>query len=294
VDIWNVTDPSNPGVLWENLGTGKAGAYLEVPAQAYTLGIDVDNDMLVDIFVEVPALDAGSIVNAYATLDASGDFFVLAQLQDGTTVALDTAMTDLRVVHASPSAGNVDVWANETVRLLQDFGFTDGSSATPVASGTYDIQLTTVGGDPTTPLLGIQDLTLPPGASTAVAYDDLGTTALLLADDMSAPADGTFRVRPVHVADGIGQVDIWNTTGTTPSPLWEDLDRGATGDYLELPADAYQVGIDTNDDATPDLLFNLPDLPAGEVVNIFAINDGGTVFLLAQLFNGMTVRIDAL
>ena len=37
--------------------------------------IDVDNDTLVDIFVEVPALAAGSVVNAFAALDGAGDFY---------------------------------------------------------------------------------------------------------------------------------------------------------------------------------------------------------------------------
>ena len=45
--------------------------------------------------------------------------------------------------HASPTAGNVDVWANAALQLLTNFAFTDGSAATPVGSATYDIQLTT-------------------------------------------------------------------------------------------------------------------------------------------------------
>lgn len=291
VDIWLVTDPTMPIPLWTDLDTGTAGADIIVPAEAATLGIDVDDDSLVDVFFEVPLLPAGTIINAYASIDGSGDLFFIAQTQDGTTVPVTPAETGLRLVHGSPSAGAVDVYANAAVQLAQNFQFTDGTSSTTVASATYDIQLTTVGGDPQSPLLKVADVTLRPGDQTVVAYDD-GTAKLLVADDdLFAPAAGKFRVRAIHTADGIDQVDIWETD--TPTPLWVDLDRGAIGDYLELDAGQYNIGIDTDNDATTDVNFTLPSIAAGEVLNVLAINDGGTVFLLAQLLDGSTARIDA-
>lgn len=291
VDIWNVTDLSNPSPLWVDLGTGMAGDYLEVPAAAYTLGFDLDNDMMVDIFVEVPALPAGSIINAYASLDGSGAFYILAQLQEGTTATVDPSDANLRVVHGAPGVGTVDVWANAGVQLIPNFAYLAGTPATMVAAGTYDIQLTAPGGDPMNPAAEFTGVTLPPADLTAVAYIDGGAQLLGLADDMSAPAAGKFRVRAVHIADGIGQVDIWERTG--PAPLWVDLDRGAAGDYLELDAGAYQIGFDINNDQMTDVDFDLPAIAAGEILNVFAINDGGTVFLLAQFMDGTTARIDA-
>ena len=53
------------------------------------------------------------------------------------------------------------------------------------------------------------------------------------------------------------------------------------------------MGIDVNNDASPDLVFDLPELPADLFVNLYAVNDNsGNVFLLAQLPDGATVRID--
>jgi hypothetical protein len=160
-----------------------------------------------------------------------------------------------------------------------------------VPASTYDVQLTSPGGDPASPLAEFTDITAPPADLTAVAWIDGTAQLLALVDDMSAPEAGKFRVRAVHIANGVNQVDIWERTG--PAPLWVDLDRGASGDYLELDAGAYQIGFDVDNDQQTDIDFDLPSIGAGEVLNVFAINDGGTVFLLAQFMDGTTARIDA-
>ena len=48
-----------------------------------------------------------------------------------------------------------------------------------------------------------------------------------------------------------------------------------------------------DDDEVPDLTFDLPDLAAGTVANVFAVNDGGDIYLLAQLGDATTVPIDS-
>src|SRR5688572_10788940 len=47
-----------------------------------------------------------------------------------------------------------------------------------------------------------------------------------------------------------------------------------------------------DDDAVPDLTFELPELSAGTVANVFAVADAGEVFLLAQLPDGSTLRVE--
>jgi hypothetical protein len=89
-------------------------------------------------------------------------------------------------------------------------------------------------------------------------------------------------------------VDIWNVPESgDPTPLWADLDFGTAGEALDLDAGAYTVGIDVDDDETPDLTFELPELDAGTVVNVFAVADSDeNVFLIAELPSGDTARID--
>jgi hypothetical protein len=128
-----------------------------------------------------------------------------------------------------------------------------------------------------------------------VAFGNLASIqALALMDDETNLAAGSIRVRAIHAAPGVGEVDIWNIPSTgSPSALYENVPFGVAGGYLDLPAGAYTLGFDVDDDASPDVLFDLPALPAGTVANVFAVNDtAGNVFLLAQLQTGDVARID--
>jgi len=130
---------------------------------------------------------------------------------------------------------------------------------------------------------------------TAVAFDELANvSALPLVDDYSGLAEGSIRVRAIHAAAAVGQVDLWHVPESAEAtPLWTDVDFGVAGAALDIPAGSYTIGVDVDDDASPDLTFELPELPAGTFVNVFAVNDdAGDVFLLAQLQNGSTVRVD--
>jgi hypothetical protein len=66
------------------------------------------------------------------------------------------------------------------------------------------------------------------------------------------------------------------------------------GEYLILPAVAYTLGFDVDNDAVPDLTFSTPAIPAGSIVNIFAVNQVADVFLLAQFQDGTVAQIDPL
>ena len=100
-------------------------------------------------------------------------------------------------------------------------------------------------------------------------------------------------MRAIHAAPDVGEVDIWNVTDmANPSPLYVDFPFRAIGDYLEIPAGSYVLGFDVDNDAVPDLNFNTGTLPEGSIINIFAINKGAVVFLIAQLQDGSTLRIN--
>jgi hypothetical protein len=202
----------------------------------------------------------------------------------------------VRVIHLSPDAPGVDVFVNGGEDpAVADLEFPDGTPYLNVPAGTYTFDVAPAGTSADDAVLTIEDLPLEAGASyTAVAYDELASiSALALGDDYDGLDAGNIRLRAVHVAAGVGQVDIWNITDAeNPAPVYVDLDFGAAGDAVDIPAGAYTLGIDVDDDATPDLTFALPELAAGTVVNAFAVADGADVFLLAQLPDGATARID--
>lgn len=208
--------------------------------------------------------------------------------------AIDTA--DIRVIHLSPDAPAVDVYANgQEPAVVTDLEFPDGTEYLTVPAGTYDFDVAPADTSPEDSVLTVDGLELQAGNSyTAVAYDLLeNIQALALEDDLDNVPEGQFRLRAIHVAAGVGEVDIWNVTDPMdPQPLYTDVDFGDVTDYAELDGGAYSVGFDLDADAEPDVVFDLPDIDAGEVVNVFAVADGEEVFLIAQLRDGSTVRID--
>jgi len=293
VDIWNVTDAANPSVLFENLAFGAATAQVEIPAAAYVLGIDLNNDATPDVTFDVPALPAGTSANIFAIVDAAGPHLV-ADLGAGEAVELfgqETAgETNIRVFHGAPSAGTVDIYTggNPVIPGLEALSATNYVT---VPEGDYSFDVFAAGADPTgTPAFSIPSLNYAADASyTAVAYESgPGFAALRLDEPGIAPAAGNIRVRAVHIANGVGQVDIWNITDpTAPTPLIVDFNFGTATDFLEIPAQAYTLGLDVNNDGTPDLTFSIPPLPAGTVANLYAIVGADGPFLAGQI--GSTV-----
>jgi hypothetical protein len=208
-----------------------------------------------------------------------------------------TEMARVRVMHLSPDAPNVDVFVDEgATPVVENLEFPEGTEYLEVPPGTSAFDVAATGGSAADAVLTIPDLELEAGESyTAIAFDELANVqALALVDDYADLASGEIRVRAIHTAVGVGQVDIWNVPESgEPAPLWTDLDFGTAGEALDLDAGAYTVGIDVDDDEMPDLTFELPDLDAGTVVNVFAVADSDeNVFLIVELPSGDTARID--
>src|SRR5205085_11752042 len=106
-----------------------------------------------------------------------------------------------------------------------------------------------------------------------------------LENDTRGLATNNVRVRVIHAADGVGTVNVFQlpTTGIA-TPIAENLRYGTAAMPVDLPPEAFTVGLDVNLDRTPDLTFSVPALPRGSIVDVFAVLDAqGNPFLLAQL-----------
>lgn len=299
VDIWLVPEMGMPSPLWENVAFGGVGSYLTVPADAFTIGFDVDNDATPDLLFDIPALPSMTIANVFATANSMGDVFLIAQFMDGSTVRINARDTNahIRVLHLSPDAPAVDVWVNTTTQAVSSLEFPDTTSFLDLVPGTYTFDVAPAGTSAASSVLNIPDVALTAGTYvTAVAYDFLaGITPLALADDFSPLDMNMMRVRAIHTASGVGEVDIWAIPEMgSPSILWENVGLGDAGSYIEIPIGPVTLGIDVNNDASPDLIYDIPSLPSDTIANVFAVRDpSGNVFLIAQLMSGPTVRIDA-
>jgi hypothetical protein len=140
------------------------------------------------IAIDAPlALAAGTTYSVYAV----GDLASLSPLvltDDTRRIATEAK---LRLIHASPSAGNVDIYLTSTASIagaaavLKNVPFKADSGFLPVAAGAYYVTITPTG--KTTAAIGPLAVTLlDKGIYTAVAVDHVGGGAplgVILLDD---------------------------------------------------------------------------------------------------------------
>ena len=205
----------------------------------------------------------------------------------------DDSTARVRVLHLSPDAPAVDVFVNAGAdATVSALAFEAGTDYLEVPAGTYDFQVAASGATAADAVLNIDGLALDADVSyTAVAYGALADiSAMALVDDSEGIEAGNIRLQVSHAASGVGTVDIWELTGG--SMLVEAFEYGATG-TLDVPGGALELGLDLDADASPDVTFSVPDLGADVAVNVFAVTDATGAFLLAQLPDGSTARVDA-
>jgi hypothetical protein len=115
---------------------------------------------------------------------------------------------------------------------------------------------------------------------------------LVLTDNPAAPASGQIRVRVVHGAATVGNVDVYVTAPGAQLPAAPTLAnvpfRGVSA-YLEIPSAQYQVRVfAAGNRTTPAINVTTPAaVPAGSVITAIAIDaasaaTGPTIVLLAD------------
>ena len=69
---------------------------------------------------------------------------------------------------------------------------------------------------------------------------------------------------------------------------------GQAGAYIDLASGVggFLLGFDANGDQISDATFELPDMAAGEIANLYAASEGPTISLVAQMTSGEILRIE--
>ncbi len=159
-------------------------------------------------------------------------------------------IASLRVLHDSPDAPPVDGFIDD-VEVISDLPYlntfpTNGNGYAPIPSGVNNIKVKAAGTDIT---VVDADLNFPRNSDTTIIVtgllEDDSIFPIVLDDDNSLPAAGSIKVRAVHGAPGVGNVDIYiNPPGTDINdvdPTLTDVAFGQASGYLEVPAGFYQV-----------------------------------------------------
>lgn len=223
---------------------------------------------------------------------------------DDTTPAVDAGITDagggdaappidatvtgamVRVVHASPGAPAVDIYAGpgSTTPIISDLAYGEASNYLPVPDGTTTVLVRAAGSPASGTPAFMADLTLSDGQKvTAVAAGLLSSTAeadrfriVPLVEGFGADAAGSARVRVVHAGADAPTVaiDVGDDGSSEVESLARFADTGAAGVALPSGA-ALQIGIRAGGARVT--AFTTPNLP--DQSELFVIATG----LLSEL-----------
>ncbi len=259
-----VTAPGDLAPGEEPLGSfafGEALDPVEVSAGDYQIRVAVPGDEPTVVFdsgaIALP--DGADLLIVAVTNTGPGDSPITLLVSDGTDaftlLDIGTPAT-LRVVHASPDAGNVDVLVDGAV-VVSNLAFPEFTDYLSLAPGLYDVAVTPAG-NPGVEAISVDDLELEIGTEYAViAVGELAPAtldALLLVDDNRRIATEA-KVRIVHGSPNAGAVDIYVTGAGEAIDDAEPAIAGfefleQTG-YLSLAAGDYDVTVTAAGTTTP-------------------------------------------
>jgi len=197
-----------------------------------------------------------------------------AEIRDINTPA------ELRVVHASPDAPNVDVVVNDALTILSDVPFPAVGPVQAVDPADYNVKVQATG-NPSAVVIDA-DVTLDAG----VVYDVLAINTLaaieplVLTDDYRRIATEA-KLRVIHASPTAAEVDIYLTDSediSAATPVLTDVPFAENTGFLGLAGGSYFVTVTPAGDTTPAIGPVPVTLEAGNLYTIIARDavGGGT------------------
>jgi LPXTG-motif cell wall-anchored protein len=185
-----------------------------------------------------------------------------------TPVAAQSGDARVRVVHASPDAPAVDVFANGN-EVLSDVSFFAASDYLTVPAGSYRFQVSAAGTPADQAVIDASGVALAGGQDyTIVAVNTLANIEpLVLEDNNAAPAAGKAHVRFVHASPDAPAVDIKVANGPT---LFSNIEFKGVGTYTPVDAGTYNLQVTPAGDSA--VVLDLPNitLEEGTVYTVYA------------------------
>lgn len=169
------------------------------------------------------------------------------------------------LIHASPDAPLVDILVDNAV-AVEDVDFLDNTDYLSLTSGTRNVKLN-VAGTATTAFNA--DVPLSGNKNYSVfAIDSVSKlSALVLEDDLTAPAAGKAHVRFVHLSPNAPAVDIAVTGG---SVVYSDYSFKEASPFTPLAAGTYNLEVRLAGTSTVVLPLPNISLANGMIYTVFA------------------------
>jgi hypothetical protein len=258
--------PTVPNVAF----TGSSD-FLEVPAGDYQIRLTLAGTKEPVVYDSgTVTADAGFIYTLVA-LDATGGaspVTLIALTNDPAEpfVEIPDNRAQLRAVHASPDAPNVDILVDDAV-VASDVAFKGVLPYTAVNAGDRNIKVNATG-----TATSVIDATVPLSGGTDYTVLAVGFLAdiepLLLVDDLTDPTPGNAKVRVVHASPDAPPVDVLvDDVVVLTNVAFTD-----SSDYLEVPAGTANIKVNAAGAATTVIDADVP-LVDGSIYTIIAVGD---------------------
>jgi hypothetical protein len=212
---------------------------------------------------------------------------LLATLLAALTLSLaacgdDDGKAQLRVVHASPDAPNVDVSVDGKV-VLSNVPYGTASAYLPIKSGSRKVDVAPTG--TTTNVIDVTSGFKDKAAYTILAANLVASIEpVALTDDNTPPTSGNVKVRIVHGAPSAGPVDVYVTAPgddlAAATPTLSAVTFKAASDYLSVPAGSYEIRVTVAGTKTVAIDSGTVALTAGQIRTVVALDavGGGAPF----------------
>ncbi|MGG9971848.1 DUF4397 domain-containing protein [Ferruginibacter sp. SUN002] len=177
------------------------------------------------------------------------------------------AQSNVLVVHASPNAPGVDLLVDNSKKNSSALAFPNNTGYLKVASGTRNIKVN-VSGTATTVIEA--DLSLTKDASyTVFAVDSVSKiSAVVLTDNLTAPAAGKAHVRFVHLSPNAPSVDV--AVASSGAVVFGNKAFKESTDFTPLDAGTYNLDVRVAGTSTVALVLPAITLESGKIYTIFA------------------------
>lgn len=171
------------------------------------------------------------------------------------------------VVHASPDAPGVDLLVDNTKVNSAALTFPNNTGYLQVPSGTRNVKVNAAG---TTITVIDANLALEKDKNyTVFAVDSLSKiSAVVLEDNLAAPAAGKAHVRFVHLSPNAPAVDI--AVAATGTVVFGNKSFKEATDFTPLDAGTYNLDVRVAGTSTVALVLPAITLEAGKIYTVFA------------------------
>lgn len=188
---------------------------------------------------------------------------------------------NLRVMHASPDAGLIDILLDNK-KILRNFSYKDAIGFNQVDAGARNLKadtvITTTKPTATTLLNTTQNLAEGRYYTVIAANTAAALEPIVIDEDGSAPAAGQLRLRVVHAAPAAPAVDIYVATSqdiTSATPTVPNAAFKSISSALEIAAGKYFIR--ATEAGTKNIVFD-----SGEVT----LSEGSNLTLVAVAQSG--------